>query len=63
MDNFAQWEWWTVYNSRGPDKINCTRSQFETVLNRSITAVPLPADFKEDDIRGAKVQYEALLAR
>ena len=62
VDNFAQWEWWTVDNSRGHDKVNCTKSQFETVLNHSITALALPADFEEEDIQEAKVEYEAFLA-
>ena len=55
VDNFAQWDWWNVNNDSGHELTNCTRSQFETVLNYSIIVTPLPADYNEENSADAKV--------
>ena len=63
VDNFAQWEWWKIADNKGPEGINCTQSQFETALNYSITVIPLPDDYEEENVQGAKVGCKKVLLR
>ena len=55
VDNFAQWDWWNIDSNGVHESINCTQSQFETVLNYSITVTPVPADYKEENGVNMKV--------
>ena len=55
IDNFARWDWWNINNSEGPRPVNCTQSQFETVLNYSITVTPLPVGYEEINNGNMKV--------
>ena len=57
IDNFAEWEWWKIGSREGSEAVNCTQSQFETVLNYSVTVTPLPADPEEENAKSMKVAY------